>query len=69
VNNVLTEIWKQILGEGVSGDDNFFDVGGDSAKAAEIIAAARQRGINLSLAELFSNSSLTALCEYLAQRS
>jgi amino acid adenylation domain-containing protein/non-ribosomal peptide synthase protein (TIGR01720 family) len=55
----LAEIWKQVLGLKVVGiHDNFFELGGDSILSIQIIARARQAGIQLTPRQLFENPTI-----------
>ncbi len=59
----IQDIWKSILGqEHVSLDDDFFDIGGDSLSAAEVLASIEARfGCMLPINEFFSKSSIRDL--------
>ena len=58
----LVAIWSEILGlEQVSVNDNFFELGGDSIKAIRVIAKAKDRGINLSLQNIYQNQIISKL--------
>ncbi|MYS27310.1 non-ribosomal peptide synthetase, partial [Streptomyces sp. SID7804] len=41
---VLLEVWREVLGVPVGPDDNFFDLGGNSLLAMRVGAALRRRG-------------------------
>ncbi|MGJ8639255.1 MAG: thioesterase domain-containing protein [Opitutaceae bacterium] len=51
----LLEVWKKVLGRSDIGrSDNFFDMGGHSLSAAQLIAAVKEAfGVKLSIADLF----------------
>ncbi|GCE15700.1 non-ribosomal peptide synthetase [Tengunoibacter tsumagoiensis] len=58
----LLTIWSQVLGiQGLQIHDNFFEVGGDSILAIQIVARAHQSGLHLTPKELFSHQSIFAL--------
>ncbi|MFL9458822.1 phosphopantetheine-binding protein [Tolypothrix bouteillei VB521301_2] len=58
----LAEIWAQILKvEAVGIHDNFFELGGDSILSIQIVAKAKQAGIELSLKQLFANQTIAEL--------
>jgi aryl carrier-like protein len=58
----LTRLWQQALPtEEVGVDDNFFDLGGDSVGAAQVVAAARQAGLALTVDQLFQAATLANL--------
>ncbi len=58
----LALIWSRILGiEQVGIHDNFFDLGGDSVLAVQIIARAADAGIQLTPAQLFQHQTIADL--------
>ncbi|HEX2204796.1 MAG TPA: amino acid adenylation domain-containing protein [Longimicrobium sp.] len=60
----LAGAWAEVLGvERVGLDDNFFALGGDSIRSVRVVAAARRRGLALSLPELFRHQTVRALAE------
>ncbi|MDO7929923.1 amino acid adenylation domain-containing protein [Pseudomonas sp. KFB-139] len=65
----LAQLWQELLGvEKVGRFDRFFDLGGHSLLAIRLISQVRLRlGVELSLAELFTHSELSALAGLLAQ--
>ena len=57
----LHTIWCEVLGRPAVGtDDNFFDLGGDSVAAMQIVARAHQAGYALSPADMFTHQTLAA---------
>jgi enterobactin synthetase component F len=67
VERKLAALWQQVLGvERVGLHDNFFQLGGDSLKAAEMIARFPDYfGMELPLASLFEASTIAGLATYL----
>jgi len=63
----LAALWQQVLGvERVGLHDNFFQLGGDSLKAAEMIARFPDYfGMELPLSSLFEASTIAGLATYL----
>jgi len=58
----LTQIWARVLGvEGVGVEDDYFTLGGDSIRAIEIVGQAEQRGIRISLNDLFKLRTIRVL--------
>jgi amino acid adenylation domain-containing protein len=58
----LCELFQEVLGiEGVTADDSFFSVGGDSIFALDLCAAAEARGLTVELAELYELQTPHAL--------
>jgi len=62
LEQTLAAIWQEILGIEEAGiHDNFFEVGGDSVQAIQIIAKANQAGIQLSPQQLFQYQTIAEL--------
>lgn len=65
----LAAIWARVLGhEGIGREDNFFAIGGDSILAIQVVAQAREAGINLSPRDLFQYGNLAALAGAASER-
>jgi amino acid adenylation domain-containing protein/non-ribosomal peptide synthase protein (TIGR01720 family) len=59
---LLTEIWQRILRlNRVGTHDNFFDLGGDSIMAIQIVARANEAGLGLTPGLLFSHPTISEL--------
>ncbi|MFB8831752.1 condensation domain-containing protein [Azotobacter sp. CWF10] len=59
---ILAEIWAQLLGlERVGRDDRFFELGGDSIVALQVVGRARQQGLALTPRDLFQQQRLADL--------
>ncbi|MEM7061633.1 MAG: amino acid adenylation domain-containing protein [Cyanobacteria bacterium P01_B01_bin.77] len=59
---ILAKIWTQLLPvESVGIDDNFFDLGGDSILAMQIVSRATQSGLILSPKQLFQQQTIAEL--------
>ncbi|MEW6735521.1 MAG: amino acid adenylation domain-containing protein, partial [Acidobacteriota bacterium] len=59
---VLAEVWAQVLGlEKVGIDNNFFALGGDSIRSIQILSRARKWGLNISLQQLFQYQTIREL--------
>ncbi|HBY77651.1 MAG TPA: non-ribosomal peptide synthetase, partial [Cyanobacteria bacterium UBA11148] len=62
VEQVLSEIWTQVLGvERIGIHDNFFELGGDSFVSIQIIYKANQAGLPLIPKQLFDNQTIAEL--------
>jgi len=63
----LTEIWREVLRlERVGIDDDFFDLGGDSLLATQIISRVLQMtGLEFSIVNLFHKPTITSFAEWL----
>lgn len=62
----LIEIWSEVLllpPSEIGIGDPFFDLGGDSIKAMQIVSKARGKKIPFSVADLFKNPTIEALAE------
>lgn len=67
IEKKLAALWQQVLGvERIGLHDNFFQLGGDSLKAAEMVARFPEHfGTELPLASLFEASTIGGLAAYL----
>lgn len=61
----LANAWRKVLGENivVSRQSNFFHLGGDSLRAMRLIAAAREEGLAVTVADVFTYPTLSAMAE------
>jgi amino acid adenylation domain-containing protein/non-ribosomal peptide synthase protein (TIGR01720 family) len=68
VETALCEIWAGVLGvERVGAHDNFFDLGGDSIMAIQIVAQAHRRGLRLTAGQLFEALTVERLARRCAE--
>ncbi len=64
VEEVLAEIWMELLGMSRVGiDDPFFSLGGDSIRSLQVIALARKRGLAMTLQDLFQRPTIRRLAQ------
>ena len=64
VEKVLTEIWIQVLRiKQISINDNFFELGGDSITSIQIVARARQLGLELTPRQMFAHQTIAKLAK------
>jgi amino acid adenylation domain-containing protein len=63
IEEVLSNIWAQVLGlDAVGVEDNFFDLGGHSLMATQVIAQARETfGVELAVHSIFEAPTIRAL--------
>ncbi|WP_375509328.1 amino acid adenylation domain-containing protein [uncultured Nostoc sp.] len=62
VEEILAQIWSQVLGvDQVGIYDNFFDLGGDSILSIQVIAKAKQAGIQLTTSQIFDHQTIAEL--------
>jgi NAD(P)-dependent dehydrogenase (short-subunit alcohol dehydrogenase family)/acyl carrier protein len=66
---IIADIWKELLGvSSVGVDDNFFDLGGESALATILISRMKEEfSIELSVVSLFENPTVRALSDMVQQ--
>ncbi|MGW6933610.1 non-ribosomal peptide synthase/polyketide synthase [Lentzea sp. NPDC054927] len=58
----VAELWREVLGiEQIGVQDNFFALGGDSLRAARLLALAQQRGLPLSMWMIYQSGTLAEL--------
>lgn len=59
---VLAAIWSHVLGvDDIGVDDNFFDLGGDSIRCVRVVAMAKERGLRLTVQQLFRSQTIATL--------
>jgi amino acid adenylation domain-containing protein len=61
MERIVRELWAKNLGREANSigiDDNYFQLGGDSISAMFLVAAARQHGFTLAVADIFKNPVL-----------
>ena len=58
---ILHVIWTGVLGRELGCDDNFFEIGGDSINAIQVVSEARNRGLDLRAGQLFSHQTIGEL--------
>jgi nonribosomal peptide synthetase protein BlmX len=62
---ILAGIWQRVLDvSGVSFEDNYFMLGGDSIESIQVAALARRRGLNVSVADIFAHPMLRDLAAF-----
>ncbi|MBD2438978.1 non-ribosomal peptide synthase/polyketide synthase [Nostoc sp. FACHB-110] len=63
---ILAAIWAKVLGvEQVGIHDNFFALGGDSIRSIQVLAAAKEQGLNFSVQQLFQHQTIHGLVQEL----
>ena len=58
---LVLAVFGQVLGRAVDVEDSFFGIGGDSMRAVRVVAALRERGFRLTVADLFRRPSARSL--------
>jgi aryl carrier-like protein len=62
IERVLAGIWQALLGvDSIGVNENFFELGGDSVKAIQIVARANQLGLQLSPRHIFEHPTVAEL--------
>ncbi|WP_277884426.1 amino acid adenylation domain-containing protein [Paenibacillus polymyxa] len=62
----MVDIWKQNLGVSIVGiDDNYFDLGGHSLKAIQLVSQARAVGIEIGINQVFQYQTIRQISEYM----
>src|SRR5436305_7074720 len=71
VEHILTTIWQQVLRvrTQVGIHDNFFILGGDSILSLQIIARARQAGLELTPKQLFQHQTIAQLAKVVVPKA
>lgn len=68
--DLLTQIWEELSGLPVHGDDNIFDVGGNSVVISKFVAQLQARGLaQLALSDVYRLATLRGLADLLASKS
>lgn len=64
---ILQALWAKVLGihdpSTISLDDGFFELGGDSITAIQLVAAARREGFLLTVSDVFTAPKLRHMCK------
>ncbi|MCU7524702.1 MAG: amino acid adenylation domain-containing protein, partial [Ignavibacteria bacterium] len=67
---ILSEVWKNVLGlEEVGLNDNFFEIGGDSILAIQVVAKARERGLKIQPSHLFKHQTIAQMALLINEES
>ncbi|WP_462417465.1 Pls/PosA family non-ribosomal peptide synthetase [Kytococcus sp. Marseille-QA3725] len=62
----LADIWNTVLGaRPTSGDEDFFELGGGSLTAAQIVARVRERYVNATVADVYEHHTLGSFAGWL----
>ncbi|MBN9630422.1 MAG: amino acid adenylation domain-containing protein [Actinobacteria bacterium] len=70
VSEALAVDWRSVLGLPVGGlDDNFFDLGGGSLAAAQLVSLVRRRHPDITVADIYAHPRFGSLAAALAESS
>ncbi|GAA4522705.1 non-ribosomal peptide synthetase [Brachybacterium paraconglomeratum] len=62
----IAEIWSEVLGaDATSGKDDFFDFGGGSLTAAQVVSRLREKHAALTVGDVYTHSTLASLAGHL----
>ncbi|SFR11785.1 non-ribosomal peptide synthase/polyketide synthase [Paenibacillus sp. cl130] len=62
----MVDIWKQNLGVSIVGiDDNYFNLGGHSLKAIQLVSQAKAVGIEIGINQVFQYQTIRQMSEYM----
>ncbi|MFS1514462.1 amino acid adenylation domain-containing protein [Chengkuizengella sp. SCS-71B] len=65
LEEILVEIWENVLGlEPIGTHHNFFELGGDSIKAIQMISKLNSQGYTVTVKDLFQNPEIIKLSKY-----
>ncbi|NIM16561.1 MAG: amino acid adenylation domain-containing protein [Candidatus Aminicenantes bacterium] len=66
IEETLAAVWGEVLGsEKVGIDDNFFEIGGDSIKAIQIVSKLQKHKWKLEVGQMFSHKTIRDLAKHL----
>lgn len=68
IEQTLLGIWQAVMRNKVSIHDRFFEIGGDSLLAMQVVLKARQAGLSLTLNQLFRHQTIAELAAVVGQR-
>ncbi len=64
LEETLSEVWAEVLGiDKVGVLDSFFALGGDSIRSVRVVALAKERGVDLTVEQLFRYQTIEALIQ------
>ncbi|TCO62829.1 phosphopantetheine-binding protein [Actinocrispum wychmicini] len=62
VEKLVGEIWEDVLDlDSISSDDDFFELGGDSVQALDVVYRLRAAGCSLKIGDFFTNPTVRTL--------
>lgn len=70
LQSLLVETWESVLAHRPIGlDDNFLEFGGDSIRAMQIAARAKERGVDINPRQIFEQQTIARLAQVARQTS
>ena len=68
LEHLLVRVWEEVLGrESIGVDDNYFELGGDSISAIQVVSRVNRAGWQLKVRDLFRNPTIAALAPHLKE--
>lgn len=62
---ILSEVWSQVLNiNEISVLDNFFQIGGDSIKAIQVVASCNQKGLHLTTKDIMKKQTIRKIAQH-----
>ncbi|MCP4220676.1 MAG: amino acid adenylation domain-containing protein, partial [bacterium] len=65
VEEALVKSWTDVLGRKVGIEDNFFEIGGDSIKAIQIVSKLQRQKLKLEVGQMFLHKTIRQLAPFL----
>jgi non-ribosomal peptide synthetase component F/aryl carrier-like protein len=69
----LRELWAKVLGlenaHQIGKQDNFFRIGGDSITTIQLVSLTQEKGLNLTVSDVFSNLKLSSMASCIDDKS
>ncbi|MDK8180278.1 type I polyketide synthase [Paenibacillus sp. UMB4589-SE434] len=70
IEEVLAKVWEVTLGSNPIGiNDDFFQMGGDSIKAIQLLSRARAKGCSFEVDHLYKNPTIKQLVKFVEQQT
>lgn len=70
INKTVLNIWNDLFGRKINPTENFFDIGGDSLKALEIISNIYNKlGVRLKIKDLYHCQTIEKLVDFIGEHS
>jgi amino acid adenylation domain-containing protein len=69
MEELVADIWSEVLGKRVGTQDAFIDIGGDSIRAVALTGALRNAALKVTVRDLFAHPTVSLLARMLAERA
>lgn len=66
IEQILSEIWENLLDVDVDPDDDFFELGGYSLLIVNVVTEARKRGLELAANDIYTHKTASAIADALS---